>query len=241
MSEKNIWGTMEFSLGKQKSAFDYLREQAKFLVNATKGELRMEVTAADGYVEEDSLKLAAIYTLYVVAPKLGNFRRKILTVAEYATAGRYPVTIIVNIDGNEKISGVTEENFITEVEKILSRPLIKISIQNLFIQSKEIKNDYGLMQEVFTIDKTTFDFNRQGAFEGEFISSNKPISRTPPLTYSINVGEQIPILGNLHNINPQSTEFDIFEEQKFTLSLNNLLPGETIVLNYRIVEAPLFF
>lgn len=242
MEKKNIWGNLNFTKGKQKSAFDLLREQSGFLINATKGELQMEVTAADGYISANPPRIAAIYTLYVVAPKLGNYRRKILTVAEYATENRFPVDIVVNIDNNDKISNVDGDEFIEKVEEILSRPLIKASIQNLFVQSKEVDNRI-MLQYVFTKPDDVFEFKGPGGFEGDFLSTNISFDRAKRvnnLFYFINE-VQYPVIRKLSNVNPYATEFEVYEDRPFKLHFEGFEANERIVMNYRIVDIPLFF
>ncbi len=240
--ENNIWDKLNFSNRGQKSAFDLLSEQSKYLVNATKGELKMEITAADGYIGEEQPKLAAIYTMYVVAPKLGNFRRKILTVAEYTAEGRFPVDVVVNIDGSAKIPGVTEEEFLKKVKGILSNPIIVASIENLFILSKQARP--MAMQHVFTQKDNSFSFKGGGAFEGDFISSNKSLNSAHRgntiLFYFIN-DERSVVEQKFSNRNEYATEFEVYETHPFELRFEGILPDERIVMNYNIVEPPVFF
>lgn len=240
--ENNIWDKLNFSNRDQKSAFDLLREQSKYLVNATKGELKMEITAADGYIGELQPKLAAIYTMYVVAPKLGNFRRKILTVAEYTPTGRFPVDIVVNMDNNVKILGVSEQEFIKKIKGILSNPLIISSIENLFIQSKQARP--MAMQHVFTQNANTFSFKGGGVFEGDFISSNKSLNSFQRanihLSYFINE-EHFLVIQKLSNRNEYATEFEVYETHPFELRFEGILADERIVMNYNVVEPPIFF
>lgn len=138
MNNKSIWDNLTFTESKQKSAYDFLVEQSQYLVEKTSGELKMEVEAVDTYIDEKTLKPAALYILYVVAPKLGNYRRKILTVVEYAEAGRFPVEIYCHLD-NDKMENITSEKFLNTVSNILSRPIVKNSIENLYKQSRNVK------------------------------------------------------------------------------------------------------
>jgi hypothetical protein len=139
MDKTNIWKGLDFSNKPQRSAFDILSEQIQLFVVQTGGELKMELEAIDAYIDEEPPRLAALYILYVVAPKLGNFRRKILTVAEYSEIGRFPVDIVCNIDSS-KLEKIEEINFIDTIEEILNKPLVKSSIENLYRQSVEYKN-----------------------------------------------------------------------------------------------------
>ena len=131
---KNIWDNFKFTSEPKKSAFDYLKEQSEGLTVATSGELKVEIEAIDAYLDEEPPRLAALYMPYDVAPKLGNFRRKILTVAEYSEEGRYPVDIVCNID-SDKIVNISESNFLDKVDFIMKKSLVRTSIENLFRQS----------------------------------------------------------------------------------------------------------
>ena len=137
-TSKGIWSKINFKDTNDKSAYDYLKEQSGSLIEATGGILKMEIEAVDSYIDGDPPILAAIYTLYVVAPKLGNFRRKILSVAEYSEKGRFPVDIFYYYnDGSDKIENVEEINFIDRIEIILTKPFVQDAIKNLYKQSKE--------------------------------------------------------------------------------------------------------
>ena len=133
--EKNIWENLDFSDKKQETAYDLLLLQANQLVAATSGELKMEVDAIDAYIEEKPPKFVVLYMLNIVAPKLGNFRRKIITIIEGKEQGKFPVEIFCHVD-EFKEENVTEENFINAISKILERPLVKSSIENLYNESK---------------------------------------------------------------------------------------------------------
>jgi len=133
---KKIWENFNFSDVLEKSAFDYLTELSEPLIEKTSGLLKMEVEAVDSYLDEEPPRLVALYILYVVATKLGNYRKKILTVVEYSDKGRFPVDIMNHL-GNEKLTGIEATNFESTLESILSKPIVKNSIENLFKQSKE--------------------------------------------------------------------------------------------------------
>ncbi len=139
MEQINIWDKINFTEQNDKSAYDLLVEQSKYLVKATSGELKMQVEAIDTYIngiDEEPPRLAALYILYVVAPKLGNYRRKILTVAEYSDSGRFPVDIFSHLDNSKKIDNVSGEKFLDTIEEILSGPIVQNSIVTLYKQSK---------------------------------------------------------------------------------------------------------
>lgn len=143
MEQNDVWSKFNFSDKEEKSALVYLHNLKEGLSKKTAGELKMEVTAVDGYIDGNPPKLAAIYTLYIVAPRLGNFRRKVLTVADYSDVTTFPVDIVNHFDGNKKISKVLEKDFLKEIEGIISSQEVKTSIENLFRQSIESGKQAG--------------------------------------------------------------------------------------------------
>ncbi len=145
ITEKNIWEVLDFSEPTEESAYNLLLTQSNSLVDATSGALKMEVEAIDSYLDTEPPKPVALYMLYVVAPYLGNFRRKILTVVE-GIEGRFPVDIYCHIGEKEdkNLKEVTKENFLDKITEILMRRLVKISIENLYQQSIEHRNDIPL-------------------------------------------------------------------------------------------------
>jgi hypothetical protein len=136
MTDKNIWTKLNFTASKEESAYDLLLTQSDQLVVATTGELKMDVEAVDSYLDVEPPKPIALYILYVVAPNLGNFRRKILTVVEGKEEGRFPVDIYCHID-DKKDENINKSEFLDKISEILNRKLVSNSIENLFQQSKE--------------------------------------------------------------------------------------------------------
>lgn len=136
MTDKNIWTNLNFSESKEESAYDLLLTQSSQLVVATTGELKMDIEAVDSYLDIEPPKPIAVYMLYVVAPNLGNFRRKILTVVEGKVDGRFPVDIFCHID-EKKDENIPKDKFLDKISEILQRTLVKYSIENLYQQSKE--------------------------------------------------------------------------------------------------------
>ncbi len=147
MSEKSIWDNLNFTESSEKSAYSLLIEQSEYLIEKTSGELRMEVEAVDAYTDEEPPIPAALYMLYVVAPKLGNYRRKILTVTEYSKTGRFPVDIYCHLS-NDKMQKIDANNFIDKIEEILSKSIVKSSIENLYRQSKEVEKELLNLQKM---------------------------------------------------------------------------------------------
>lgn len=157
IDNSNVWDKFSFSDKKQKSALDYLNEFKTGLTQKTNGELNLDVEGVDAYIDTEPPRLAAIYMLYVVAPNLGNFRRKILTVAEYSESGRFPVDIVNHFIDNKKISAVEEENFKKTIDEILSSKIVRNSIENLYQQSVEFMRTKGentpTQSDVITMSK----------------------------------------------------------------------------------------
>lgn len=139
--EKNIWKNLNFTSKNDVSAYNLLVEQSKELTIATAGTLRMEVEALDAVYEEGTLNIVALYVLYVVAPKLGNFRRKILTVIEGKSKNseRFPVDIYCHID-DKQYQNINKEDFLDNVAVILESPIVRDSIEYLFNQSNDFLN-----------------------------------------------------------------------------------------------------
>ena len=147
MEENNIWKNFSFNEEEQKSAKDFLDEFKAGLTEQTGGELRLLVEVSDAYIEEEPVRLAAVYKLFVEAPKLGNFRRKILTVTEHSDTGRFPVDIYNNFS-ETPLKGINEEEFKLTIERILDSRIVKTSIENLYRRSKE----YNKQKELVDMD-----------------------------------------------------------------------------------------
>jgi len=138
MSTQSIWDKFTFTAVKQKNAGDYLKELKEGLLSNTHGNLDMEIEVTQGYVDTEPPKFTIIYKLFVVAPKMGNFRRKILSVAEYPETGKFPVEVVNHYNNNDTKENVTEGNFKTTIEDILSSPIVKSSIEYLYQMSADL-------------------------------------------------------------------------------------------------------
>lgn len=136
MAKKNIWENLDFSEKKTESAYDLLNAQSDDLTAATAGVLKMQVEAIDAFNEKTG-KPVALYMLYVIAPQIGNFRRRVLTVCEYSDSGRFPVSIVSHLDDSKQEDDISKDKFIKKIEEILARPTVKSSIENLYKMSKE--------------------------------------------------------------------------------------------------------
>jgi hypothetical protein len=134
----DIWTKFSFNNAEEKSALDYLNKFKEGLIKQTGGVLKLDVEAVDSFLATDPPRPAAIYTMYVVAPRLGNFRRKVLTVAEYSDIGRFPVDIVAGFTELKKID-VSEIDFENAIAEILALPIIKHSIETLYKQSVNLK------------------------------------------------------------------------------------------------------
>ena len=134
---KNVWESYNFTDKAQKSAYDYLVEQGQDLIVATSGELRIEVEATDCTHIRETPRPTARYILYVIAKRLGGFRVKLLTVLEYGEIGRFPVDILDPFVDGKDAKNVSEADFVKAIQEIISRPIPKNKIQNLYSQSRE--------------------------------------------------------------------------------------------------------
>ncbi len=135
-NNKDIWKKFSFKDVKQKSALEYLNDFKDGLISETAGELTIDVEAVDAYIDITPPRLAAVYIFYIVAPKLGNFRKKILTVAEYSDTGRFPVEVVNHFADNRK-EIVNEANFNKKIIEIITSGHVKKSIENLYQLSME--------------------------------------------------------------------------------------------------------
>lgn len=134
----NIWDGINFTNPSSKSAYQYLVEQGAALEQATSSELKMEVEGVNAYMDEKQpLTLVVLYKLYVVAPKLGNFRRKLLTITERQYGQRFPVDIYCHLD-DRKEELISEAGFLPKINEIILRPYVQGTIVNLYNKSREI-------------------------------------------------------------------------------------------------------
>jgi hypothetical protein len=146
---RNIWDGLNFERTRSKSAYDYLIEQSKTLAAATGFELTVEVERVDSYLDGTPMVPIALSKLYIVAPKLGNFRRKLFTVVEGKNGANFPVDIYCHLD-DKKETDVTDGNFLQTINEIIRRPIVASSILSLYNQSKEIIDRNRLMVDVVT-------------------------------------------------------------------------------------------
>ena len=137
MTTKNIWSAIDFTDNPGQSAYDLLLPQKDKLRASTGGELVMEVEAIDAYSNTEPPRPAALYVVFVVAPKLNNFRRKILTVLEHRMEGYFPVTVFNHVE-SIKDQEVSETDFLDVISKVLSRPKVQSVVQGLYRHSKSI-------------------------------------------------------------------------------------------------------
>lgn len=128
------WSKFNFSGTLPKSAGDYLQEIKKSF-EETQNVLKMDIEATDGYIDLEPPKIAALYFLFVRSPKLGNYRMKILSVAEYADDGRFPVDIVSHFDNDKKFSKVNEADFNDVIQSILTLQIVIKKIEYLHSKS----------------------------------------------------------------------------------------------------------
>ncbi len=134
---KNIFNGLNFSGNIDESAYDLLLPQKDNFTSLTYGELEMEINAVDAYLKAEPMTLATLFTVYIIAPRMGNYRRKIFTVIERRNVGRFPVEIFCHID-NIKDENIQKDNFLAHISELFSRNNVKAAIEDLFRQSKDI-------------------------------------------------------------------------------------------------------
>lgn len=140
MPEQNIWESLNLSEENLKNSYDYLISQVENFKTATKGELNLEIEVTPTTSAGKVKRQMTIYYLYVVAPKLGNFRKKLLHIAEFDDQGRFPV-MIWNYIEDKGIQNISEEELLDTLKEILSHPRIIGVIENLYKQSLESKKN----------------------------------------------------------------------------------------------------
>ena len=138
MTEKNIWDNLNLSEENLKTAYDYLIPQAENFKTATKSTLKMDLEVSNAVTSGENPRKVTVYSLYVVAPDLGNYRKKILHIAEFPEEGRFPVNMFSEVS-EEKNLNVIESDFLTIAHKMLSHERIKGAIESLFRQSLQNK------------------------------------------------------------------------------------------------------
>lgn len=131
MNEINIFAGYDFSKRTGKSAGYYLEKQESNFNAATSGILKI---AVELFSLQDEKGLS--YRLSIVAPKLGMYRKKILTVTEMDSHTYFPVEIQDDFGGVLR-SGISEDAFLDTISEILSSANVKRSIENLYATVKE--------------------------------------------------------------------------------------------------------
>lgn len=140
MKEENIWENLDLSEDKLKTAYTYLSSQADNFKNAVKGELSMDVEVSQVTSAGPEKRKMTLYTLLIIAPHLGNFRKKVLHVAEFDDTGRFPVNIWDYLNENS-VTDIEEANLLQNLKQILATTKVKNAIENLYRQSIEAKNN----------------------------------------------------------------------------------------------------
>lgn len=134
--EINIFDTYTFSDKKIKSAYEYLWDLKNGLIAKTRAELTINVKGFS--IINVDLTNSIGYVLYVVAPHLGNYKKKILSISE--SRNHYPVTI-TNELSHDVYKNVSEAQLLDIIEKIIMHPLVKKSIEDLYKMSKESRKN----------------------------------------------------------------------------------------------------
>jgi len=138
MTDTNIWENLSLSEDNSQTAYKLLIGQKDNFAEKTNSELLMIIESNEVASYNDSKRRMHVYSLFVQVPSLGNFRKKILYVAEFFDVGRFPVDIYCDIDDTVCVN-VKEEDFLNVIKEILSKDSVKRVIENLFRQSIEAK------------------------------------------------------------------------------------------------------
>lgn len=126
----------------EQTAYDLLKLEADSVSDTTRGHLKMIIEPIDTYVEKtDRVELGTLYRVYFVAPHLGNYRQKILTIAEMNPQGRFPVNIVCELYSPNPVEA-NSDNLIEKVREILANPNVSLVIRNLYNQSVRYTKDY---------------------------------------------------------------------------------------------------
>jgi hypothetical protein len=131
--EENLWPKID--LKAEENALSVLRKQAELLTKITDEVLDGEVIITEAY-DEKTGELVLVYQLYVVAPKLGNNRFKIIAVGQRKEP--FPVDLQDKINNTPTVRAIDLPDFKTKIEAILKDKKVTDLIKNLFSQSKQI-------------------------------------------------------------------------------------------------------
>ncbi len=138
MPEQNIWESLDLSEDNVKNSYDYLVSQIDNFKNATRGELQLDIEVTQTTSSDSAKRQMTIYTLSVVAPNLGSFRKKLLDLIEFDDQGRFPVNLWNYLE-EKMVKDIPEAELLNVLKNVLSTPRIKGVIENLFRQSLEAK------------------------------------------------------------------------------------------------------
>lgn len=131
---QDIWTNIILNDSDEITALTMLSSQKQAIKEKSAGELTIEIETIDYHEYDKPMKNLTLYILYVMAPKVGNYRKRILTVVEDKNKDRFPVDIISHIDETTK-KDVTQDKFLESVTEIISCKVVSRTIQDLYIQS----------------------------------------------------------------------------------------------------------
>lgn len=139
MEHTNIFKGLNFNANREESAFDLLVPYKEDFKSLTNNELILEITSTDAYLENEPSTLVALYKVFVVAPRLGNYRRLLITIIERRKDGRFPVEIFCHLD-NEKKEKIEKSQFLRSIADVFDKNEVKTAIEDLFSQSRMLTN-----------------------------------------------------------------------------------------------------
>ena len=128
MCAQNLWGNLE-DIGRINTPLAVLREQAQLLTGATKGVLSGSVLVSTSYSEDIVIELT------IVVPTLNNYKYRVLRV-QHHPINIYPLDLACDPKGIE-VKCNNEEDFIGQVESVLSSTEVRNVIKRLISQVEE--------------------------------------------------------------------------------------------------------
>jgi hypothetical protein len=125
---KDLWGDIPEVL--ELTPRDLMREQATYLQKKTKGLLTAEVVLSSEPVNKGALKQTQ--TFYLVVPTM-QYRYELFSIHQKDAIVVYPVELITN---NGYVEAKNEEQFMSEMQKILASERTKRIVSSLLAQAK---------------------------------------------------------------------------------------------------------
>lgn len=131
----NIFRGLDFRDSYQESSFEILSSYKDDFKSLTNGELLIDIKSNTELNLDNEPSIH--HKVYVICPKLGNYRIILLEIKERGFKSKFPVDIYCYID-NKLDKNIEKENFITTITEIFERLEVKKTIEDLFHQSLSV-------------------------------------------------------------------------------------------------------